>query len=89
MGALSLGYGADTTGLKIFKRLVFGSANGVASSIYNTCRKKWLLVGYQIGLLCCVYCLFGVFNPLPNARHEELFLGFMVFLIPILSAEKK
>lgn len=94
-GALSLGYGAETTGLKIFKRAVFGLANGIASSGLNISDairgrgKSWILVGFQVALLPAAYIAFGVWNPLPGARAEELVLGVLVFLIPIMSARRK
>lgn len=87
--SLSLGYGADSVFIKILKRGVFGLANGVTSSGYNIWQKKWLLVGTQIALLTGLYVVMGVWNPLADARTEELFLGLAIPLIPLFSVRKK
>jgi len=84
---LSLGYGSDFLWVKILKRGVFGLVNGSTSSLYNGLRKKWLLVGFQIILITAAYIAFGVWNPLPNARTEEMFLGLMIAVIPLFSTE--
>jgi hypothetical protein len=86
---LSLGYGADTLLAKIFKRMCFGLANGVSSSIHNLIRKNWLLASFQVLLLIEVYFIIGVWNPFPSARAEETFLGLMIALIPMLSIKDK
>ncbi len=90
MGAtLRLGYGADIFWLKVAKRGVFGLTNGLSGSTLNFFRKNWLLVGLQCFLLITAFIVIGVFSPLPNARIEELFLGFLVFAIPIFSARER
>ncbi len=95
VGALSLGYGAEDTGVKIAKRLVYGLAVGLAGSLYSVYlairgdRKRWILVGSQIVLMAAVSITFGVFNPFPDARTEETVLGLFAFLIPIMSAKRK
>ncbi len=86
---LSLGYGADSLFLKIVKRMVFGFANGASSSIYNFIKKNWLLAGFQVLLLIETYFIIGVWNPFPSARAEEIFLGLMIALIPMLSIKNK
>lgn len=85
--SLSLGYGADLEIIKIIRRGIFGIINGVSSSTYNIIRKKWLLVGFQIALLTSAYIVFGVWNPLPNARTEEMYLGLLIPIIPLFSTE--
>lgn len=87
MFSLAIGYGGDTLIEKILKRTLFGFANGVSSSGYNIWHKKWLLVGTQIVLLVGLYVVMGVFNPLTDARTEELFLGIMIPLIPLFSVK--
>lgn len=95
VGALSIGYGAEDTGTKIIKRLIYGLAVGLSGSIYNIfCairgdRKRWILVGSQIVLMAAVSIIFGVFNPFPDARTEETILGLFAFLIPTMSAKRK
>jgi len=86
--SLSLGYGAENIVIKILKRGIFGLANGVSSSGYNILQKKWLLVGIQAILLLGIYVVIGVFNPLADARTEELFLGLMIPLIPLFSIKE-
>ena len=89
MFSLAIGYGADTLLAKILKRALFGLANGVSSSGYNIWLKNWLLVGIQIVLLTGLYIGIGVWNPLSDARVEELFLGLVIPLIPLFSVRKK
>ena len=89
MFSLAIGYGADTLLEKIMKRMLFGFANGVSSSGYNIWQKKWLLVVTQVILLIGIYIVMGVFNPLTDARTEELFLGLMIPLIPLFSVRQK
>lgn len=89
MITLSLGYGADALWGKIFRRLIFGVANGTSSSVVNAWHKRWLLVGFQIALITTAYIIFGVWNPLPTARAEETLLGIFIALIPLLSIKDK
>lgn len=88
MGSLSLGYGADFIFEKIFKRAYCGLANALTSSGRNLTRKEWLLTGFHIVLVTSAFITFGVWNPFPNARIEELVLGFVIVFIPIMSAKQ-
>ncbi len=83
--SLSLGYGALGLVAKIIKRGLYGLANGITSSGYNLTKRKWLLAGFQAALLTAAYIVFGVWNPFPNARVEEMTLGFLIAFIPIMS----
>ena len=83
--SLSIGYGGVELIQKIIKRALYGLANGITSSGYNLIKKKWLLAGFQTVLLITSYIVLGVYNPLPNARVEEMVLGFLVAFIPIMS----
>ena len=87
--SLSIGYGGDLLWTKIGKRALYGMANGISSSGNNLFNSKWLLVATQIILLIGLYIVMGVWNPLPNARIEEFFLGFMIFFIPTISLERR
>ena len=87
--ASSLGYGADQLWTKIFKRAYVGLTFGLSASLYSILRKNWYVVGFTMVLLIAAYILFGVWNPLPNARHEETFLGVLVYLMPIMNTKKK
>jgi len=87
--SLSLGYGVDSTIMKILRRGLFGFTNGISTSGYNLLQKKWLLVGIQVILLTGLYIAVGVYNPLGNARTEELFFGIIIPIIPLFSAQRK
>jgi hypothetical protein len=83
---LSLGYGADNVAIKILKRFIYGLTNGATSSTFNLTKKQWLLAGVQIICMIILYVAMGVWNPLPNARIEELVLGSALVFLPIMSA---
>ena len=82
---LSMGYGADELWDKILRRGLFGFANGISSSFCLLRQKKWRLSDYHVVLLTSAYIVFGVWNPFPNARVEEMVLGFLIAFIPIMS----
>lgn len=84
---LSFGYGADNIVVKILKRLMCGVLNGASSSTVNILNKKWLLIGFQVILVAAVFIAFGVWNPLPSARAEEVLLGAVIALIPMMSVK--
>lgn len=89
MGALCMGYGGDALWYKIFRRGIFGLANGTASSVVNLLYKKWILVIFQIVLITSAFIAFGVYNPLPSARAEETILGAFIALITMISVKDK
>lgn len=89
MFSLSIGYGADIELWKIVKRGVYGLANGVTSSFSNFFDRKWLMICFQTVLLIAAYIAFGVYNPFPSSRIEELVLGFLIAFLPMMSAQKK
>lgn len=89
MGSLSLGYGGDTFWVKVAKRACFGAANGIAGSIYDILSRRFLISVIWTVILIIAYVGIGVFNPFPNARIEELVLGVLVFLKPIMSARRR
>lgn len=88
MLSLSFGYGADNLFFKILKRGIFGLANGTTSSGHNILKKKWLLVGTQIILVAGLFIVMGVWNPLTDARTEELLLGLIIPLVPLFSVRR-
>ena len=92
-GSLSMGYGAESVSGKILRRLAFGSANGISSSIYNGIKMRWKIVVWQFVAVSAACVFFGVLNPfnymLAGARTEELFIGLVIFLIPLLSASRQ
>lgn len=88
-GSLSLGYGADMEWLKIIKRGLFGLTNGLTTSAYNILYKRWLLVGIQIALCFGLIIALGVWNPMPDARIEEMVIGLSIALFPMMSVRSK
>lgn len=88
MASLSLGYGADSTSIKILKRAIFGLANGVSGSLVDILKKRWLLFALWSTILVLAYVGLGVFSLMPSARIEELVLGVLVFLKPIMGARR-
>lgn len=89
IGSLCLGYGGDLEWTKIFKRLLFGFANGLTFSLPNLLNKRFLLAGFQVILVPVTCIAFGVWNPFSSARVEELVIGFEIAFIPIMSARRK
>lgn len=75
--ALHLGYGADLLWAKIFRRLIFGLGVSLPSLVLN---KKVAIAHIIITVGLFIYL--GVWNPLPNARVEELVLGLIIALLP-------
>jgi len=88
MASMCLGYGSASFWVKIVKRLIFGLSAGISTSLLNYIKRNYLLVGIQVVLLAGLYVAVGVWNPFKYARTEELFLGVMIYLIPMLSGEK-
>lgn len=86
---LSLGYGADETWLKIIKRGYCGLLLGVGSSIGDWLNKRFLISISQTVLVTTAMILLGAFNPLPNARLEELAIGLSISALPIINARPK
>ena len=87
-GSLSLGYGADLLFIKIMKRLAFGLANGLSFSIGNLLNRRWIWSGFYMGLVTVGTVVLGVFNPLPNARTEEMVIGLLIGLT-IMNTRRK
>ena len=88
MFSLAIGYGGDALWEKIGKRALFGVANGTSSSIYNILKKNWLLVGFQVVFIIAALVTFGVWNPFPSARVEELIIGLFIASVPMFSVKE-
>ena len=88
MASLSLGYAGDSVFGKVVKRAVFGFANGISGSVSDLWNKRFLISAFWTVFLTTAFIVIGVWNPLPNARIEELFLGVLVFIKPIMSARR-
>lgn len=94
MITLSLGYGADSIGWKIFKRSIWGISNGLSSSGYNIISALanshlWILVALQNVIVISSVVILGVFNPTANARAEEFSIGCLIALLPMMSVRRK
>jgi len=85
--ATTLGYGKNQTGdstfLKIVYRSLIGLVFGLAGLPIAFVTGNWLLFGFHVVLCVSAMTIFGVWNPLRNARDEETILGFLFVLILI------
>ena len=93
MFSLSLGYGAANFWLKVWKRLLFGFANGFTNITHlfdqNFNKKRfWTLFVLAITITPVVYIVLGVINPV-SARAEELLLGFFIAIWPMFIVDIK
>lgn len=84
-GAVSIGYGADTTKMKIFKRAYCGLSYSLPFLPICMVTGNWTLFA-----LHTIYCLLtsivlGVQNPFDNARAEETSIGFVIAFLPLMS----
>ncbi len=90
----SLGYGANSLWVKIFKRAYVGLAFGLSASStdiiksFRESKKYWLVVGYTSFVVISAYILFGVWNPL-HARVEETLLGVIVYTMAIVPSIRR
>lgn len=89
MLASCLGYGADITWVKIFKRSYVGLTFGLGASIYEILKYKWLIVSFSIILCISAYVVFGVWNPFGSARIEESILGLFTYTMAIMPLKRK
>jgi len=87
--SLSLGYGGDVFWIKIFRRGLFGLANGISSSGFNIVYKRWGLVIFTVLLITGTSVFLGVWNPMPSARIEELCIGFIIGFMALMSVKKR
>lgn len=81
-GALSLGYGADTTQEKVIRRFIAGLAAGFASIPIAIATGQWIMFTFGLVLCTATSIVFGVLNPV-NARSEETFIATMYGIIPL------
>lgn len=88
MGALTLPYGAEETGLKIWLRGVFGSANATATSIPQLLHKQFILPLMHLIIVMTASIGGGVFNQFPNAMVEQFIIGLAIILIPAMAVKR-
>lgn len=86
---LCLGYGSDIVWIKVIKRIYCGLVLGVGSSTSDWLNKRFIWATLQTSLVTLAMVILGVFNPLPDARLEELAIGFSIAFLPILNAHPK
>ena len=84
-GALSLGYGGDTTGEKIRKRAIAGCAAAVCFTPLFWVTGAWSLLFLHILVCTATSIVAGVWNQTSSARTEETLIGAMYVLIPLLT----
>lgn len=82
IGALSLGYGSDSTAVKVFKRLLCGVVASLAALPIAIINHAWILLGIHICISIAFSVILGVFNPV-QAREEENLIATSYVLLPI------
>lgn len=88
MITLSLGYGADEFIYKVQRRFLWGLANGISASTVFMFQNRTNIIVPHILFMIAGSILIGVWNPFPSPRHEELVIGILTFLLPIMGAKK-
>lgn len=87
--ASTLGYGADTTWLKVIKRLYCGLAFGIGATLYELINKRWFLSIYLILWITSAFVFFGAFNPFGSARIEESIIGLFIYGSAIMPLKRR
>ena len=85
---LHLGYGASNIWIKYLKRLLYGFTNGTFSASQMFYQRQWLVGVFQVVMFTGICIVFGVYNPV-SARAEEMFMGLMLGLLPLLAVKKQ
>lgn len=85
IGALVLGYGGKTLGIKLLRRSLFGLALGAAGIpfVVTIGGIAWLLFGIQVALAVTVSIVLGIFNPVKAAEEESYIAALSVILVPL------
>lgn len=82
VGATSLGYGAETTAGKIFKRSYCGLAYAFAALPIAFVTGNWVVYALHT-MMCLVFSIvLGTVNPV-HARKEETLMGLTIGLLPM------
>jgi hypothetical protein len=82
IAATSIGYGADTTGKKIFKRFYCGLAYAFAALPLAIVTSNWVMFALHTLLCLSISITLGVTNPV-HARSEETLIGASIGLLPL------
>lgn len=86
MATLSMGYGGDNFKEKLFRRSLWGFANGIASSPSLAIEGQWFLIVLQVVFVTTISILLGVYNPFKSARREETAIGATIYSLPLIAA---
>lgn len=87
--ASHLGYGADTTMLKVIKRAYCGILFAAGATIYEFIRFRWALGILLFVLVVWSFIVAGVINPFNSARIEESFLGLVIYSTAIMPLQRR
>lgn len=81
--SLHLGYGGESTGVKVRKRLLYGLAIAVSALPLAVISGLWLLYGIHVAICVSMSVLLGVFNPTDSARSEETLIACFTSVLPL------
>lgn len=81
--SLHLGYGGESTGVKVRKRLLYGLAIAVSAFPLAVISGLWLLYGIHVAICVSMSVLLGVFNPTDSARSEETLIACFTSVLPL------
>ena len=84
-GATSIGYGASSTGIKIFKRAYCGLAYALVALPIALVTGNWIMFALHTTMCLGVSITLGVTNP-TNARYEESLIGATIATMPLFMA---
>lgn len=87
--ASHLGYGADSTVMKVFKRFYCGIAFGLGATLYEAIRGRWALVMVIGVMVVWAFVTMGVINPFNSARIEESILGLIIYSSAIMPLKRR
>lgn len=84
-GALSIGYGGNTTAEKIKKRAIAGASAAVCFTPLFIVSGAWTMLLLHILVCTATSIVAGTWNQTSSARTEESLIGAMYVLIPLLT----
>ena len=84
IGALCMGYGGNTFGEKLFRRLIYGLALGGCALIAASAAGVWSLGFFQLALAVAVSLFLGLKNPIHAVNEEALIATLSVVCVPFM-----
>lgn len=87
--ASHLGYGSNSTVMRVFKRLYCGLAFGIGATIFELIRGRWAFAITVSVLVVWCFVTMGVINPFNSARIEESFLGLIIYSSAIMPLQRR